>query len=78
MEVRSGSPVYGDPLQEKWTPSALNEALVGVSKQAHTFQRIKLETLTAFYTDTLEAVVAFAEPIRIANPDALAHANQRS
>jgi phosphoglycerate dehydrogenase-like enzyme len=37
------------------------------------------ETLTAFYTDTLEAVVAFADdaPIRVANPDALAHAKQR-
>jgi phosphoglycerate dehydrogenase-like enzyme len=37
------------------------------------------ETLTAFYIDTLEAVVAFANgtPIRIANPDALAHAKQR-
>jgi phosphoglycerate dehydrogenase-like enzyme len=39
------------------------------------------ETLTAFYTDTLEALVAFAEgaPIRIANPEALRHAkHQRS
>jgi phosphoglycerate dehydrogenase-like enzyme len=37
------------------------------------------ETLTAFYTDTLEAVVAFANgaPIRVANPDALGHAKQR-
>jgi phosphoglycerate dehydrogenase-like enzyme len=37
------------------------------------------ETLTAFYIDTLEAVVAFANgtPIRIANPDALTHAKQR-
>jgi len=37
------------------------------------------ETLTAFYTDTLEAVVAFAEgvPIRIANPEALTHPKQR-
>jgi phosphoglycerate dehydrogenase-like enzyme len=37
------------------------------------------ETLTAFYTDTLEAVVAFADgaPIRVANPDALTHAKQR-
>jgi phosphoglycerate dehydrogenase-like enzyme len=37
------------------------------------------QTLTAFYTDTLEAVVAFADaaPIRVANPDALAHAKQR-
>jgi phosphoglycerate dehydrogenase-like enzyme len=37
------------------------------------------ETLTAFYTDTLEALVAFAggAPIRVANPDALAHARQR-
>jgi phosphoglycerate dehydrogenase-like enzyme len=36
------------------------------------------ETLTAFYTDTLEALVAFANgaPIRVANPDALAHAKQ--
>jgi phosphoglycerate dehydrogenase-like enzyme len=33
------------------------------------------ETLTAFYADTLEAVVAFADgsPIRIANPEALTH-----
>jgi len=33
------------------------------------------ETLRAFYTDTLEAVVAFADgkPIRVANPDALSH-----
>jgi phosphoglycerate dehydrogenase-like enzyme len=33
------------------------------------------ETLRAFYTDTLEAVVAFADgsPIRIANPGALSH-----
>jgi phosphoglycerate dehydrogenase-like enzyme len=37
------------------------------------------ETLTAFYTDTLEAVAAFVAgtPIRVANPDALAHAKQR-
>jgi phosphoglycerate dehydrogenase-like enzyme len=37
------------------------------------------ETLTAFYTDTLESVVAFADgaPIRVANPEALAHAKQR-
>jgi phosphoglycerate dehydrogenase-like enzyme len=37
------------------------------------------ETLIAFYTDTLEAVVAFADgaPIRVANPDALTHAKQR-
>ena len=34
------------------------------------------ETLRAFYSDTIDAVVAFADgkPIRIANPDALAHA----
>jgi phosphoglycerate dehydrogenase-like enzyme len=38
------------------------------------------ETLIAFYTDTLEAVAAFADgaTIRVANPDALAHAKQRS
>jgi len=38
------------------------------------------ETLVAFYTDTLEAVVAFADgtPIRVANPDALTHPKQRS
>jgi phosphoglycerate dehydrogenase-like enzyme len=38
------------------------------------------ETLTAFYVDTLEAVVAFANgaPIRIANPEALTHPKQRS
>ncbi|MGD0291102.1 MAG: D-2-hydroxyacid dehydrogenase family protein [Candidatus Binataceae bacterium] len=37
------------------------------------------ETLTAFYTDTLEALVAYADgaPIRVANPDALAHAKQQ-
>jgi phosphoglycerate dehydrogenase-like enzyme len=37
------------------------------------------ETLTAFYTDTMEALVAYANgaPIRIANPEALAHAKQR-
>jgi phosphoglycerate dehydrogenase-like enzyme len=37
------------------------------------------ETLRAFYTDTLEAVVAFANgtPIRVANPAALAHAKQQ-
>jgi phosphoglycerate dehydrogenase-like enzyme len=37
------------------------------------------ETLTAFYTDTLEALVAFADgaPIRVANPGALAHVKQR-
>jgi phosphoglycerate dehydrogenase-like enzyme len=37
------------------------------------------ETLTAFYTDTLEALVAFAEgaPIRVANPEALTHAKQQ-
>ena len=40
---------------------------------------VTYETLKAFYTDTLEAVVAFSDgkPIRIANPDALAHAKQR-
>jgi phosphoglycerate dehydrogenase-like enzyme len=37
------------------------------------------ETLRAFYTDTLEAVVAFSDgkPIRVVNPGALAHAKQR-
>ena len=37
------------------------------------------ETLKAFYSDTLEAVFAFADgkPIRVANPEALAHARQR-
>ena len=37
------------------------------------------ETLRAFYTDTLEAVVAFANgtPIRVANPDVLTHAKQQ-
>jgi len=37
------------------------------------------ETLKAFYTDTLEAVVAFAggAPIRIANPEALSHPRQQ-
>ena len=37
------------------------------------------ETLRAFYTDTLEAVVAFADgtPIRIANPAALTHTKHR-
>src|SRR5580698_927007 len=37
------------------------------------------ETLRAFYTDTVEAVVAFIDgkPIRIANPDALAHPKHR-
>jgi phosphoglycerate dehydrogenase-like enzyme len=37
------------------------------------------ETLTAFYNDTLEAVVAFVDgtPIRVANPAALGHARQR-
>jgi hypothetical protein len=36
--------------------------------------------LKAFYTDTLEAVVAFSngKPNRVANPEALAHAKQRS
>jgi phosphoglycerate dehydrogenase-like enzyme len=38
------------------------------------------ETLKAFYADTLDAVVAFAEgkPIRIANPEALTRSKQRS
>jgi phosphoglycerate dehydrogenase-like enzyme len=37
------------------------------------------ETLTAFYADTVEAVVAFADgaPIRIANPEALTHAKHQ-
>jgi len=37
------------------------------------------ETLRAFYTDTLEAVVAFVDgkPIRIANPEALTNPKQR-
>jgi len=37
------------------------------------------ETMKAFYTDTLEVLVAFANgtPIRVANPEALAHARQR-
>jgi phosphoglycerate dehydrogenase-like enzyme len=37
------------------------------------------ETLSAFYTDTLEAVIAFADgtPIRVANPEVLSHAKQR-
>jgi phosphoglycerate dehydrogenase-like enzyme len=37
------------------------------------------ETLRAFYTDTVEAVVAFLDrkPIRVANPDALAHPKHR-
>src|ERR1700724_1067695 len=38
------------------------------------------ETLTAFYTDTLDAVVAFANgaPIRVSNPAVLEHPKQRS
>jgi phosphoglycerate dehydrogenase-like enzyme len=41
---------------------------------------VTYETLNAFYTDTLEAVVAFSngKPIRIANPEALSHAKQRT
>lgn len=37
------------------------------------------ETLAAFYSDTVEAVTAFATgaPIRVANPDALNHSKQR-
>jgi len=37
------------------------------------------ETLRAFYTDTLDGVVAFAEgkPIRVANPPALEHPKHR-
>ena len=37
------------------------------------------ETLQAFYGDTLEAVKAYADgaPIRVVNPDALAHAKQQ-
>ena len=37
------------------------------------------ETLAAFYTDTVEAVEAFADaaPIRVANPEALSNAKQR-
>jgi phosphoglycerate dehydrogenase-like enzyme len=37
------------------------------------------ETLAAFYSDTLDAVAAFADgaPIRVANPEALEHAKQR-
>ena len=36
------------------------------------------ETLAAFYSDTVEAVAAFADgaPIRVANPDALSHTKQ--
>jgi phosphoglycerate dehydrogenase-like enzyme len=37
------------------------------------------ETLAAFYSDSLEAIVAFADgaPIRLANPEALSHPRQR-
>jgi phosphoglycerate dehydrogenase-like enzyme len=37
------------------------------------------ETLAAFYSDTVEAVAAFAggAPIQVANPDASSHAKQR-
>jgi phosphoglycerate dehydrogenase-like enzyme len=37
------------------------------------------ETLEAFYSDTMEAVAAFADdaPIRTVNPDALAHPRQQ-
>ena len=37
------------------------------------------ETLAAFYSDSLEAIIAFADgaPIRLANPDALTHSRQR-
>ena len=37
------------------------------------------ETLKAFYSDTLEAVMAYVAgtPIRVANPDALSHSKQR-
>ena len=40
---------------------------------------VTYETLRAFYTDTLEALVAYADgaPIRVANPDALSHPKQR-
>jgi phosphoglycerate dehydrogenase-like enzyme len=38
------------------------------------------ETLAAFYADTVEAVAAFADgaPVRVANPEALNHARQRT
>src|SRR6266478_9301907 len=41
---------------------------------------VTYETLKAFYSDTLDAVVAFANgaPIRVANPAALEHPKQRS
>ena len=37
------------------------------------------ETLAAFYSDSLDAIVAFVDgaPVRLANPEALAHARQR-
>jgi phosphoglycerate dehydrogenase-like enzyme len=40
---------------------------------------VTYETLRAFYTDTVEAVLAFSngKPIRVANPDVLAHANRK-
>jgi phosphoglycerate dehydrogenase-like enzyme len=41
---------------------------------------VTYETLKAFYTDTLEAVVAYADgkPIRIANPAVLSHPKQQN
>jgi phosphoglycerate dehydrogenase-like enzyme len=38
------------------------------------------ETLTAFYSDSLEAIVAFADgaPIRVSNPEALDHPKHRA
>jgi phosphoglycerate dehydrogenase-like enzyme len=40
---------------------------------------VTYETLRAFYTDTVEAVLAFSngKPIRVANPDVLAHVNRK-
>jgi phosphoglycerate dehydrogenase-like enzyme len=40
---------------------------------------VTYETLRAFYTDTVEAVLAFSngKPVRVANPDVLAHANRK-
>jgi len=40
---------------------------------------VTYETLRAFYTDTLEALVAYVDraPIRVANPGALPHPKQR-
>ena len=40
-EIKTGAPVHGDPLAEKWNHGALTESLQRVARQSLLFRRVK-------------------------------------